>query len=163
MRFGGIFLTTVMLCAMSGCSSDSGGDGASASPPTAVSTPQTSEPTVDAPAQLPDHVLKVTIHDQLPLDAYKASNGGKCVSTAVAGAPHQLAVDGSKYKEFDIPVSAQLLRDGSCRSSLTVTVRGAPKYTLGVVIEGKGISSPTDPGDTIVSSQGASQSVTVAE
>lgn len=114
------------------------------------------------------HDFTVTIHDVLPLDAYRVA-GGQCVSTAYPGGPHQLVFSGpSRHledrpldKSFPMPVTAQLYADGTCVSKLEVTVPYKPRYTAGIAMEGRGIALPTAPKNEPIITQGDSQEITV--
>lgn len=177
MRVLGIFFAAVAVVALGGCSSNSS---ETKEPRRTVATPAATETTtatkppapqktyIPAPGDPKSHVFDVTIHDVLPLDAYRTT-GGQCVTSAVPDFPHKLTFIGpSRHfesrpldKDFAIPETARLLSDGSCESQITVTVPYKPRYTAGIAMEGHGIPAPTDPDDTKIVTKGDSQAITV--
>lgn len=177
MRITGVLFAAAAVVALNGCSSDSADTRApreTVATPVAIETTTATEPAapeetyVPAPGDPKSHDFDVTIHDVLPLDAYRAE-GGQCVTSAVPEGPHKLTFIGPSRnferrpldKDFAIPETARLLSDGSCESHLTVTVTYKPHYAAGVAMEGRGIPSATDPGETEVVTQGDSQAITV--
>lgn len=120
---------------------------------------------VDGLRRAQPYELRVTIREESPYDAYKPGQGETCVRAE--NVPAQLVIqdDRGKYPtvvaELEIPSTARLTADGACEAKITAEVPFATKYRLGVAIEGRGISSPTDPGETYVKTTNSPQKVVV--
>jgi hypothetical protein len=120
---------------------------------------------VDGLRQAQPYELRVTIREESPYDAYAPGPGETCVRAT--NVPAQLVIqdDRGKYPsvvaELEIPSTARLTADGACEARIKAEVPFATKYRLGVAIEGHGISSPTDPGETYVKTTNSPQKVVV--
>lgn len=123
------------------------------------------------------HELRVTIRD-VPApndpdaaDAYEVRSAGGC--SAIVWGPDsrqlgELVVSASRANDdlriletFRLPDSARLSRDGTCEATLTISLPYAPRYVLGVGIEGRGIAPENAPEPPKVLTEGDSQDVVV--
>ncbi|KRC63565.1 hypothetical protein ASE12_01560 [Aeromicrobium sp. Root236] len=176
MRIAGALTCVLSLAILSGCS----GDGKDSEPKdVAATTSATSRPsaTTSRPAAqatyVPkaddpkEHTFVVTIRDQLTVpysDAYQVA-GDRCDALGVGS---ELVFEGpdKKYdrrplKSFTIPDHARLVDSKTCEATMTVTVPYAPRYFVGVAMEGHGMPAPTDPDETRVRPKGDSQKLIV--
>ncbi|MDR7085811.1 hypothetical protein J2X11_000650 [Aeromicrobium panaciterrae] len=169
MRRVGIAAGILALVVLSGCGGDSDSAKPSESPSATAATPspapEIADTYVPADGDPKTHILHVTIRDVGGVETYEATAKG-CVPL---NPPHttQLVVSGptSKFdytplKEAYIPATAEPV-NGACEAKLTIKVRYAPRYSLGIALEGQGIATGDEPPPAWITTRGSSQEVTV--
>jgi len=176
MRIAGALTCVLSLVILSGCSGDgkdsdpkavAATSATTSSPSEATSTPPAEATYVPKPGDPKEHTFVVTIRDQLSVpysDAYQVK-GDTCV---LLGVGSELVFHGPDkkhdrrpLKSFTIPDRARLVGSTTCEAAMTVTVPYAPRYFVGVAMEGHGMPAPTDPAETQVRPKGDSQKLIV--
>ena len=107
----------------------------------------------------------MTIRDVGGVEAYEATARGcepiypeHTVSLVVSGPTAKF--DSTPFKDVDLPSNAEPV-NGACEAKMTVTVRYAPRYTLGIAREGQGIATGDEPDPMWLTTRGNSQKVTL--
>ena len=136
------------------------------SPSTSFYWPSDDATYAPAPGDPKTHELRVLIRDVGGVDAYRMDDSERgCTSTSPKGFPHQLVISGPTKKQtytplasFDIPDTA-IGTNGACEAELTVTVPYAPRYSMGIAMEGRGIATGYEPDPSWIETSGSSQKV----
>jgi hypothetical protein len=169
MRHVGFAVGILALVVLSGCRGGDGGgsDKPSESPPASATTPTPDVASTYVPGagDPKTHILHVTIRDVGGVESYEATAKG-CVPI---NPPHTalLVVSGptakfdyTPLKEVDIPTTAEPV-NGACEAKVTVTVPYAPRYSLGIALEGHGIATGDEPPPPWITTRESAQKVTV--
>lgn len=168
MRRVGFAAGMLALAVLSGCGgdgSDSAKPGESPSPSANTPTPDVADTYVPADGDPKTHLLHVTIRDVGGVESYEFTGKG-CVPL---NPPHTAVLvvfgptakfDFTPLKEVEIPTTADPV-NGACEAKVTVKVRYAPRYSLGIALEGHGIATGDEPAPAWITTRGSSQEVTV--